>query len=392
MFANFIGQNFFPPSDKTFTLFTIFCISTIGNVIRILGATIIGFLGDTLSKKNVFTNTLLYMAIATFLIGILPKFQYIGILSTVFFGILRVIQGITFGAEIPGAMTLLTEHIYIHKHRGFYFGLMSSITGFGIILCAFITWIITLLLSEQQINNWGFRIPFLIGSIGILFGVIIRRYLFENHNFLKKRNGENIISKKFEKRKYDIVQIFTAIGILIFPACFISMQMVFPVYLHEFYHLPLDNIYFAVLIGHVLSTFIIPLFGLLSDFMGSNKYLLILAEILATILLYPILHLSIINNWNTAIIFYVFSQFITSIFTASYYALLPQAFESSIRFTCTTFAYNIAFFIASFVPICMNYIFNVEKNPNFIILLLACLSMISVFSTIFLKVHDVHID
>ena len=343
------------------------------------------FLGTLKAVKILFANTLFLMAIITVIIGLIPSVATIGFAATIIFSICRILQGSIFGAEVPGAVTFLAEHIE-EKKQGFHLGLMSALTGAGVLLGSFITWIVTKLLNEAAMVAWGFRIPFLLGGLLAVVGFIIRKNVAETPKFLKLKQAKVKLSKRVIKEH--IGQIINVVGILLFPAAWISLQIVFPVYLHNFYHYAYPDIYLAMTCSYVMSTFMVPVFGWLSDKVG-RKTLLIAGGAIAIIFIYPVFSLLESEGHYGVFVFYLFTQTVAAIFTASYYILLPQAFKTVFRYTGTAFSYNLTFSLTALLPLIINYIYGVAKKPSYLIVILVSLAMISIISAFIFKVkHD----
>jgi MFS family permease len=182
LLASFISQQFFPSSDRVTSMFATFGVFALGYVVRPIGGIIFGLIGDRFGRKKVFASTLLWMALATFLMGLTPTFSTWGLTATIIFSACRITQGLVFGAEMPGALTLLSEHID-NKRHGLHFGFMIAMVSLGVLLGSGVTWILTEILTEKEFLAWGFRIPFLLGGCLAIAGFIIRKHLPETPVF-----------------------------------------------------------------------------------------------------------------------------------------------------------------------------------------------------------------
>lgn len=386
IFASYISQNFFPHTNHVAALFATFGVFAIGNIIRPLGGVIFGILGDRFGRKKVFTTTLLLMALATFLMGITPTFAAIGLTATIIFSLCRILQGITCGAEIPGATTFLLEHTHKKRH-GLHFGFMTSAVGLGSSFALFVAWIFTRTLSGEQMAAWGFRLPFLFGGTLALVGFIIRKHIPETPAFLALKKSENKSLATINTHSFK--QICNTIGVLIFPACFITFFLALPVYLHDTYHYPFPDIYLAMTIGSLWTSFLIPVFGWASDHIIGRKTLLLTAVLMFALFSFPLFSLLRLETRLALFTFILLSKTIIAAMAASYFVLLPQAFQTAIRYTGTAFSYNIAYTIAAFIPLGMNYIYGVLQQPNYITGMFILLAVITIISTLALKVkHD----
>jgi MFS family permease len=381
LLATFISQQFFPASNRTAALFATFGVFAIGNIVRPLGGIIFGVFGDKFGRKNVFANTLLWMAFATFLMGITPTFSSIGLVATIFFSLCRIVQGITCGAEIPGAMTFLSEHIHEKRH-GIHFGFMVSAIGLGVTFGSFIIWILTSVLTDAQMLSWGFRVPFLLGGALALVGFFIRKHIPETPAFLAMKKSTCKAPSVFCKKH--IGQILNMMSVLMFPACFVMFFLALPVYLKDIYHYAFSDIYLAMTAGHLWAVVLLPIFGWFSDYVG-RKRMLFVAVLVFIVFGYPVFSLLQLEARWALFCFVAFSQTIIAAMAACYFALLPRVFPTEVRYTGTAFSYNIAYTIAAFIPLMANYIYGVIKKPNYVAWLFILLAVITAISTLKLK-------
>ncbi|EKE00587.1 MAG: MFS type sugar transporter [uncultured bacterium] len=381
LLASFISQQFFPSTNRVAALFATFGVFAVGNIIRPLGGIIFGIFGDRFGRKKVFANTLLWMAFATFLMGITPTFSTIGLAATVIFSLCRIVQGTTCGAEIPGAVTFLSEHIH-EKHHGIHFGFMISAIGLGGAFGSFVIWMITKILSDAQMLAWGFRLPFLLGGVLALVGFFIRKHIPETPAFLAMKESTSKPASLFSKKC--IGQILSALGVLIFPACFITFFLALPVYLNDTYHYSFPDIYLAMTFGHFWSATLLPVFGWLSDYVGRKKLLFITVLVFA-IFGYSIFSLLQLETRWALFGFVALSQTIIAAMASCYFALLPRVFPTSIRYTATALSYNMAYTIAALFPLVANYIYEVIKKPSYVAGLFISLAILTAISTLTLK-------
>ncbi|MBU0744087.1 MAG: MFS transporter [Gammaproteobacteria bacterium] len=381
LLVNFISQQFFPSSSYVASLFATFGVLAFGNIIRPLGSIIFGIYGDRFGRRNVFANTLLWMAFATFAMGVIPSFATIGLVATILFSMCRLLQSTVFGAELPGALTLLSEHIDSKRH-GLHFGFMISAVGLGVSLGTFVTWILTTVLTESQMLSWGFRVPFLLGGGLALVGFYIRKHIPETPKFLATKKANIKLNPAVIKDH--VSQVFVVIGILLFPACLITFKLIFPVYLHDFYHYSFSDIYLAMTFGYMWCSVMIPVFGWISDYIG-RKVLLIIASLMMIIFSFPVFSLLYGGKQLALFGFILFGQTIIALMAASYFVLLPQAFQTVVRYTGVAFSYNIAYTIAALTPLGVNYIYGVLKDPSYLVWAFIILAALTIISTLAFK-------
>lgn len=175
--ALYFNTVFFPSSDPMSGLLLSFATLGIGFAVRPIGGIVGGYLGDRIGRKPVLVGSLLLMGVATVLIGLLPTYQQIGVWAGVLLVVVRVIQGLAFGAEWGGAILMCYEHAP-WRRRGFYTGLTQAGFPVGLLLANF-----AFLASGSLGSQWAWRVPFLLSAVLIVVGIIIRLKVEESPEF-----------------------------------------------------------------------------------------------------------------------------------------------------------------------------------------------------------------
>lgn len=129
-----IGENFFTPLPQNSAFAMALFTFAAGLALRPVGAIIFGCLGDKIGRKYTFLATIIIMGSATFLVGVLPTYNTIGVIAPIILVLLRCCQGLAVGGEYGGAATYVAEHAP-HGKRGFYTGILQSTTSAGFFLC-----------------------------------------------------------------------------------------------------------------------------------------------------------------------------------------------------------------------------------------------------------------
>ena len=183
--ALYFNTAFFPNTDPLSGTLLSFATLGIGFAVRPLGGIIGGYLGDKIGRKPVLVGSLLLMGIATVAIGALPTYQQVGVWAGILLVIVRVVQGLAFGAEWGGAILMCFEHAPWRK-KGLYTGITQA--GFPVgLLLANLAFLVSVPLGDQ----WAWRVPFLLSAVLIVVGIIIRLKVEESPEFEElKADGE----------------------------------------------------------------------------------------------------------------------------------------------------------------------------------------------------------
>ncbi|MDT0317716.1 MFS transporter [Streptomyces millisiae] len=173
---------FFPDVSPAIGLIAAMATYGVGYVARLAGAVYFGRMGDRIGRKKVLVITIVMMGVSTTLIGALPTYASIGILAPVLLVALRLVQGFGAGAEIAGATVMLAEYAPTRR-RGLIASLVSLGTNSGTLAASGLWAILLAVLSEEQLLSWGWRLPFLLSFLLLVFAVWLRRSLKESPVF-----------------------------------------------------------------------------------------------------------------------------------------------------------------------------------------------------------------
>jgi len=185
--APFFAALFFPPGNDTAALLSAFATYAAGFLVRPFGAIIFGRLGDLAGRKYTFIVTIIVMGTATFAVGLLPTFETIGWLAPVLLVSLRLLQGLALGGEYGGAATYVAEHARPHS-RGFATSWIQTTATLGFFMALVIIGACRFFLFEpDDFAEWGWRLPFLVSLVLLIFSIYIRLMLNESPVFLQMR-------------------------------------------------------------------------------------------------------------------------------------------------------------------------------------------------------------
>jgi len=172
------GQIFFRSEDAWFATFLSLATFAVGFLMAPVGAVLFGWMGDRYGRRLPLILTFSGMGLATLLMGVLPTYAAIGIAAPVLLVILRMAHGITRGGESAGAAVLAVEHAPDHR-RGLFGSFVAIGSPIGTIL-ANLAFSAVLLLPEDSLMSWGWRLPFLAGGLVLLVGLWVRKGISES--------------------------------------------------------------------------------------------------------------------------------------------------------------------------------------------------------------------
>lgn len=329
-FALYFSDAFFPAKDTTAALLNTAGVFAIGFLMRPLGGWLFGALADKAGRKKSMTLSILLMSFGSMLIAVTPTYQSIGLAAPFLLLLARLLQGLSVGGEYGVSATYLSE-MAGKTRRGFYssFQYVSLIGGQLIALA--IQLLLQQKLTSEQLHQWGWRIPFVIGALLSLVALYLRRQLhetpaFESEQTEAKRKG-NIRELLQHPKAIATVFGLTLGGTLAFYTYTTYMQK----FLVNTVHLTKIQSTSLSFLSLLVFALIQPLFGWLSDKIG-RRPLLLAFGILGTICTVPLLTtLSHTTSQWQAFILLLAALFIVSGYTSINAVVKAELFPAEIR-------------------------------------------------------------
>jgi predicted MFS family arabinose efflux permease len=194
-FAKTIGHLFFPPgtSEWLATLQT-YGIFAVAYLARPLGGIVMAHFGDRIGRKRMFTLSVFLMAVPTLLIGVLPTYATLGALAPLLLMLLRVVQGLAIGGEVPGAWVFVAEHVP-RRRVGLAVACLSAGLTAGILMGSLLAAWLNANLSEADMLDHGWRIAFILGGVFGFIAVYLRRWLSETPVFARMRERKELAAE-----------------------------------------------------------------------------------------------------------------------------------------------------------------------------------------------------
>jgi MFS family permease len=276
--APFFAAFFFPPGNDTAALLSAFATYAAGFVVRPFGALVFGRIGDLAGRKYTFLVTIVVMGTSTFLVGLLPSYASIGWLAPVLLLVLRLLQGLAVGGEYGGAATYVAEHARPGE-RGFATSWIQTTATLGLAFALVIIILCRESMDTKAFSEWGWRIPFLVSAILLVFSVYIRLRLNESPIFQKmKEEGKGSKAPltesflRYPNNKYVLLALFGAtagMGVVWYTGQFYALF-----FLTLTLKLGYLQAYLLILAALIIGTPLYVMFGWLSDRIGRLKIIL----------------------------------------------------------------------------------------------------------------------
>lgn len=263
---------FFPASNPFVSLMLAYATYAVGFASRPVGGILFGHFGDRIGRKPLLVFTLLLMGVSTFLIGLLPTYQSIGIVAPMALLLLRVIQGIAVGGEWGGAVVMCFEFAR-REQRGLFAAFPQIGLAVGLCLSTGIVALMTAMLSTDDFAAWGWRVAFIFSIILVGIGLFVRLKIMETPEFQKIKEAEHIATVPVGEVFRDYFpNVLMGWGARYIDGVVFNVYAVFTIaYATATLHYRTPDVLFAITIAAFLLIFTIPLGARLSDLVGRRK-------------------------------------------------------------------------------------------------------------------------
>jgi MHS family alpha-ketoglutarate permease-like MFS transporter len=287
-FALYFSSSFFPEGDSTAQLLQTAGIFALGFIMRPIGGWLFGSLGDKYGRKYAMTWSVVMMSFGSLMIAVTPAYQTIGVLAPVLLLAARLLQGLSVGGEYGVSATYLSE-MATPEHRGFYSSFQYVTLVGGQILALGIQLLLQfVILTDEQLHEWGWRIPFAIGAILSLVAFYIRSNLTETKAFIDVKETQSSNRKPLMELLQHPKAVLTVVGLTLGGTlAFYTYTTYMQKFLVNSVGLSKQTSSLLSFISLILFAFLQPVFGSLSDKIG-RKPLLIGFGVSGTLLTLPI--------------------------------------------------------------------------------------------------------
>ncbi|WP_322980065.1 MFS transporter [Pseudomonas sp. C11] len=338
-----IASLFFPPGNPTLALLQTFAVFAVSFALRPLGGIVFGILGDRIGRKRVLSITVLMMAGATTLIGLLPTYASIGLLAPLLLALARCLQGFSAGGEYAGACAFVMEHAPTEQ-KARYGSFVPVSTFLAFASAAGLVFGLDQLISSEQMQAWGWRLPFLIAAPLGLVGLYMRLRLDESPAFKAMASEPAPEHSPLKETLRLHGATIACLGAFI-SATALSFYM-FTTYLTTYMQVvggaTRPTALLASLMALIFAGLLCPFIGRYSDYVGRRRTILT-AGVALIVAVYPAFTLAtsgaLLPSALGAMLLAV-GAVICGVVTA---VLLSEQFPTRVRYTASAFTYNLAY-------------------------------------------------
>ncbi|HZL60276.1 MAG TPA: MFS transporter [Stellaceae bacterium] len=340
-YATAIGHTFFPRDNEFASLMLSLTTFGVGFLVRPLGAILLGAYVDQHGRRKGLLLTLALMSLGTLSMAVVPGYQTIGLFAPLLIVAGRLLQGFSAGVEVGGVSVYLSE-MATPGHKGFYVAWQSASQQVAVIFIALLGVALASYLTPQQLDAWGWRIPFIVGCMIIPFIFVIRSTLKETEAFLQR------------KRRVEAAEIFRSVaanwhvvllGMLLVTMTTVSFYFITaftPTFGREVLKLTSTDSLIVTLCVGVSNLFWLPVGGAISDRVG-RKPILYLCAALMLVSAYPTLAwLASEPSFARLLLVELWLSTIYGIYNGAMVVYLTEVIPAHVRTAGFSFAYSMA--------------------------------------------------
>ncbi|SAL12324.1 MFS transporter [Caballeronia humi] len=378
-FAVVISKLFFPAGNDTVSMLLTLGTFGVSFFMRPLGAIVLGAYADRAGRKAALTLSILLMMVGTFIIAVLPTYHSIGIAAPLILVVARLMQGFSAGGEFGSATAFLAEHV--PGRRGFFASWQVASQGLTTLLAAIFGVLLTTKLSPDQMNAWGWRVPFFFGLLIGPVAYYIRTRLDETPEFLAAETTTTPLRDTFATHKLRLV---IAIGVVVLGTVATYLVLYMPTYAIKQLGLAPSVAFTAILLTGAIQMVCSPIVGHLSDQHGRTRIMMVSA-VLLLVLIYPAFTFLVGHpTFGTLLVIQAGFGLLMTGYFAALPGLLSEMFPVATRTTGMSLAYNVAVTIfGGFGPFIIAWLIGATGSkaaPSFYLIFAALVSLVALLA------------
>lgn len=339
--ATIIAPLFFPSGNATAALLATLAVFGIAFVVRPIGGIMLGRLADRIGRRKVLLSTVIGMGTATALIGLLPTTAQIGIAAPVLLVLLRLFQGFFAGGEVVGAAAFVAESSP-NGRRGFFGSFTPLGVAVGGAMGAIVCGVTTGLLDADQLQNWGWRIPFFLSIPLVVFSFYMRHNVEETPEFkaflAKEKPPEAPVREVFSHNLSSLLRVIV-FAFAQNAGYFIGMVFM-NIYLTTYLHFDKSRVYWVIAVISLCMAVMMPFWGGLSDRIGRKKALTIGFAGYVVLVIPMMMLMGSSGFWMAALAMFVATLPMPIVQSVGYPTYAEQ-FPTRVRYTAMAISINV---------------------------------------------------
>ena len=336
MLALYFSSQFFPKTgDPIVPLLSAMAIFAVGFFMRPLGGLLGGMVADRLGRKKAITATVMLMGVGSLLVALAPTYDQVGVLSPVLLVLARLLQGLSTGGEFAASSTFLVESAP-EGRRGFFSSFLYIGATLGNVVAIASVAVLVAVLPDDAMHEWGWRVPFAIGTLGAVAGLFIRRFAEETLAVTDDVDPSvpgrvrTTRPSAFEFMRTHPKECLLVFAINAAPTLFFYVfSSYLPTYAHITVGFDMKNALFVGLISLTYFAILQPLMGVLSDRVGRKPLLLVFGGGF-TLLTIPLLN-ALQNSFMSLLLVQMAALTLLACYTSITSAVMCELFPARIR-------------------------------------------------------------
>ena len=334
-FAAYLSNAFFPAKDPTTSLLLTFGSFALSFLARPIGGVLLGTYADRYGRKASLLLSITMMTCGTLVVALMPTFEAIGMLAPLLVIVARLVQGFSAGGEFGSSTAFLVEHM--PGRRGFVASWQFASQGMSSLLGAGFGAVLTSILSEGELQSWGWRIPFLFGALIGPIGLYIRNRI-DDATEPPADKGDTPVRNVLMTQKF---RVLLGVGAIAIATAVNYLIIYMPTYVVKELHLSPTIGYLAAFVASIASITLNPLAGWLSDRVGRTTYMITLGTVLLFAVFPMFLLLASKPSGTVIVLAVLLLGSLKALYLGPVAALMSELFPASTRATGLGLSYNI---------------------------------------------------
>lgn len=383
IFSVYFAHQFFPGGNPILTVIKSYMIFILGYIVRPVGGVIFSHFGDEHGRKQVLIITIVLMGVSSLGIGILPTYDQIGIIAPIGLLLLRLLQGLALGGELPSTYVYISESM--PNKRGTGFGVTMFGINSGLLLGMIINQILNSVLTPAELSAYGWRLPFIFGGLLCLISYSIRKTLHETSAFTKMQDKPSL--PILYLLVHHLPQVMAGIAITAIMSGMVVVAVVFmPTYLHDM--LNVNNAFISRIMPLVMLCNIITIYCTGQIANRLSPQVIMGGLLLLCAILIPLSYWLISGDQTSLMAGLIILGILEGMAAMMVPLMICNFFPTKIRLTGVALCYNVGFTLfGGLAPIIISSLinsgYNIYYTPMIYLLVIVAICGLGLFVNIY---------